>query len=83
MTKSVVGLALDRIGKDFLGLREGSKLGPGPVVVVDVRVILTHLLAKGRSDLVLTCVRSHAEKIVEILSHERSLRYPSLIFEII
>lgn len=69
MTQSVVGASLDGIGEDLVCLRDGGKLRPGPLVVVDVGVVDPNLLAVGILDLVTGCVGRDVEKVVEVLGH--------------
>nr|WP_049925849.1 hypothetical protein [Halopiger goleimassiliensis] len=69
MTESVVGLSLDRIGEDLVGLVDRRKLRAGPIVVVDVGMVGTDFLAVSLLDLVLGGVGRNVEKVVEVVSH--------------
>ena len=72
MAEPIVGFPLDGVPKDVVCFLQGGKLCLCAVVVVQVRVIDSDLLAKRLLDIVLGGVLGYVEQIVEVIAHESS-----------
>jgi len=71
VTEAVVGLSLDGIAENLVGLFHRGELRPCTVVVVVVGVVDPDLLAERPFDLLLAGVRGNLQQIVEVLCHVR------------